>query len=80
MRTVIRWCFVLFFATVFVGLSANQARPIGGAVLFEGARLITGDGRTPIENSAFLVESGTVHQGRQEGRRFSCRPARRASI
>jgi imidazolonepropionase-like amidohydrolase len=27
------------------------------ATLFEGARLITGDGSTPIENSAFLVES-----------------------
>jgi imidazolonepropionase-like amidohydrolase len=28
-----------------------------GATLFEGARLITGDGSTPIENSAFLVEN-----------------------
>jgi imidazolonepropionase-like amidohydrolase len=27
-------------------------------ILFEGARLITGDGTTPIENSAFLVENG----------------------
>ncbi len=56
MRTVIMWCFVLLFATVFVGLSANQAGPIGSAVLFEGARLIAGDGRTPMENSAFLVD------------------------
>jgi imidazolonepropionase-like amidohydrolase len=28
-----------------------------GAVLFEGARLIVGDGSAPIENSAFLVEN-----------------------
>src|SRR5579864_6302336 len=28
-----------------------------GVTLFEGARLITGDGSTPIENSAFLVEN-----------------------
>ncbi len=27
------------------------------AVLFEGARLITGDGSAPVENSAFLVEN-----------------------
>ena len=27
------------------------------ATLFEGARLITGDGRAPIENAAFLVEN-----------------------
>ena len=28
-----------------------------GAVLFEGARLITGDGSAPVENSAFLIEN-----------------------
>ena len=33
-------------------LSAQQ-----GAILFEGARLITGDGSAPIENSAFLIEN-----------------------
>ena len=27
-----------------------------GVTLFEGARLIVGDGSAPIENSAFLVE------------------------
>ncbi len=31
-------------------------RPTRRAVLFEGARLIAGDGLPPIENSAFLVE------------------------
>src|SRR5262249_54485988 len=29
----------------------------GNAVLFEGARLIVGDGSAPVENSAFLVEN-----------------------
>ncbi len=38
----------------------------GGVTVFEGARLITGDGSAPIENSAFLVEN-TVF--RQVGRR-----------
>jgi len=33
-----------------------MARP--NATLFEGARLIVGDGSEPIENSAFLVEDG----------------------
>jgi imidazolonepropionase-like amidohydrolase len=33
-------------------LSAQQ-----GAILFEGARLITGDGSAPVENSAFLIEN-----------------------
>ena len=43
-------------AAAFVCVSAGQARPAGTAVLFEGARLITGEGRDPIENSAFVVE------------------------
>ena len=32
------------------------------AVLFEGARLIVGDERPPIENAAFVVENGTLTQ------------------
>jgi hypothetical protein len=28
------------------------------AVVFEGARLIVGDGSTPIENATFVVEGG----------------------
>lgn len=34
-------------------------QPTGTATLFEGARLIVGDGSAPIENSAVLVERGT---------------------
>ncbi len=34
--------------------------PTGGTTLFEGARLIVGDGRVPIENSAFLVEKDKI--------------------
>lgn len=30
----------------------------GGATLYEGARLIVGDGSAPIENSAFVVDNG----------------------
>jgi imidazolonepropionase-like amidohydrolase len=50
----------LLFAASFVmaALVASEAssQPQGaGVTLYEGARLITGDGSAPIENSAFLV-------------------------
>jgi len=32
--------------------------PPGGAAVFEGARLIAGDGSAPIEDSAFFIEDG----------------------
>ncbi|MGH9256262.1 MAG: amidohydrolase family protein [Vicinamibacterales bacterium] len=35
----------------------RQAPVAAGVTLFEGARLITGDGNAPIENSAFVVEN-----------------------
>lgn len=45
---------------ILVACSTDQEPPLqaGSAVLFEGARLITGDGGAPIEDSAFLVENG----------------------
>jgi imidazolonepropionase-like amidohydrolase len=39
-------------------VSAQRGAAPGAAALYEGARLITGDGNAPIENSAFLVENG----------------------
>jgi len=62
----------VFIACLFVGASladiaANQARTAGAATLFEGARLIVGDGRTPIENSAFLVEGHTIARVGKKG-------------
>ena len=38
--------------------SAQRGAPSAAATLYEGARLITGDGSAPIESSAFLVENG----------------------
>ena len=35
--------------------------------LFEGARLIAGDGSQPIENSAFLVENETITRVARKG-------------
>jgi len=40
-----------------LGLHAQAPRPGSAAALFEGARLIVGDGNAPIENSAFIVEN-----------------------
>jgi imidazolonepropionase-like amidohydrolase len=37
-----------------------RAQVSGGATLFEGARLIVGDGTAPIENSAFIVQGDTI--------------------
>jgi imidazolonepropionase-like amidohydrolase len=34
--------------------------PEASATLFEGARLITGDGSAPVENSAFLIENAKI--------------------
>ena len=49
---------LLFFSLLLTGVCLwyAAAQP-SGAVLFEGARLISGDGSAPIENSAFLVEN-----------------------
>ena len=39
-------------------LSSQTRAP--GPVVYEGARLITGDGSAPIENGAFLVQNGRI--------------------
>jgi imidazolonepropionase-like amidohydrolase len=39
----------------------------GGPVLFEGARLIVGDGGAPIEDSAFLIENNKISKVGKKG-------------
>jgi hypothetical protein len=51
-------------ATV-VWLSAQQPP----ATLFEGARLIVGDGSAPIESSAFLVQGDSIVWAGRRGER-----------
>src|SRR5262249_9582808 len=46
-------CVAGFFTSIVV-----EAQPPAGATVFEGARLIVGDGSAPIADSAFLVENG----------------------
>jgi imidazolonepropionase-like amidohydrolase len=54
---------LLFMA--FAAGCASEAPPTPsaagvGATIFEGARLITGDGSAPVERSAFVVENGSI--------------------
>ncbi|MGH9646451.1 MAG: amidohydrolase family protein, partial [Bryobacteraceae bacterium] len=45
---------------ILTGCSATKQEVTPSATLFEGARLITGDGSTPIENSAFVMENAKI--------------------
>lgn len=47
--------------------SVTVAQPPAGAVLYEGARLITGDGQPSIESSAFIVEGGRITRVGRKG-------------
>jgi imidazolonepropionase-like amidohydrolase len=55
-KLVIAACLVLA-AAASIG-TAQRPAASANVTLFEGARLIAGDGNPPIENSAFLVENG----------------------
>jgi imidazolonepropionase-like amidohydrolase len=46
----------VFFAAVLTALPGTPQTQVPSVVLFEGARLIPGDGSPPVPNSAFLVE------------------------
>ncbi len=50
-------------ATTLLGallLTAMQSRAPNAVVLYEGARIITGDGSQPIASGAMLVDNGTI--------------------
>lgn len=59
------WLFALAACT-----SETRSQRVVSAVLFEGARLIAGDGAAPIEQSAFLVADGTVVEVGRKGDEF----------
>src|SRR4029453_9602522 len=52
----------------FLGLALLMATPaVAQTTIYEGARLIAGDGRPAIERSAFIVQNGTITRvGRAE--------------
>jgi imidazolonepropionase-like amidohydrolase len=51
---------VSLLSCLAVLLVSCSSAPQSSATLFEGARLITGDGSAPIENSAFLIENNRI--------------------
>ena len=57
----------LLFAAAFSTPGASQAPQPTGATVFEGARLIVGDGRAPVEDSAFIVENNRFTQVGRKG-------------
>lgn len=58
-RTFCCWLLVLLFlAATFAAKVESQA----GITVFEGARLIVGDGSAPIENAAFVVQNNRFAQ------------------
>ena len=52
---------------VFCSARAGSQAPRAAATIFEGARLIAGDGAGPIEDSAFLVENNTFSRIGRKG-------------
>ena len=58
-------CFFLLLFTFAVHQSSSQDN--SGTILFEGARLISGDSSAPIENSAFLIENDHISKVGRKG-------------
>ena len=71
----------MFLAAACSGTSPEQAvAPAAStATVFEGARVIVGDGSAPIENAVLVVDSGSLWAGGRGAARCRCRRARLAS-
>ena len=51
---------LVLVAVIAVGCSTAKQEAPPSATIFEGARLITGDGSAPIDNSAFVIENAKI--------------------
>jgi imidazolonepropionase-like amidohydrolase len=60
-------CLVLIIGAACTSSPAEQRVTASNATLFEGARLITGDGTAPIEDSAFLIEADRITRVGKKG-------------
>src|SRR6185295_8638631 len=54
--------FGLFVIACALTVRALAQVPSGGVTVFEGARVIVGDGRPPIENASFVVDGARIVQ------------------
>ena len=72
------WLVVLvFLAAAFAARVESQAPQATGVTVYEGARLIVGDGSAPIENAAFVVQNNRFTQvGRRGQLKLPAGPAR----
>ena len=62
------WVFVLLLlVATFAARVESQAPQAAGTTVFEGARLIVGDGSAPIENAAFVVQNNRFTQVGRRG-------------
>ena len=68
------------FAAVAAAFHAYAQGTGDGATLFEGARLITGDGSATIENSAFLVQGDSITWVGRRGERLPPSGAARVDL
>ena len=55
-------CALLLAGIALLPVAAQTPAAATGTMLFEGARLIAGDGRPALENSAFVVEGARITQ------------------
>ena len=55
------------FAAAVSPLAAGQAPQTTGVTVFEGARLIVGNGAAPVENSGFIVSNNRFTQVGRRG-------------
>jgi imidazolonepropionase-like amidohydrolase len=61
------WILTGLIAGSLAMFAAQRRGPVNTVTLFEGARLITGDGRAPVENSAFIVQNDRIVQIGKKG-------------
>lgn len=72
-------CSNFLISLSFVAVWSLQP-PVPGVTLFEGARLIVGDGSAPIENSAFIVENSRFMRVGRKGQLQAPAGARRIDL
>jgi imidazolonepropionase-like amidohydrolase len=81
LKQMIACCgFVALAATSSIQPVTTQVSRPAPAVLYEGARLIAGDGSAPIVDSAFLVENGTITRVGRKGDVTAPRGAGRVNL
>jgi imidazolonepropionase-like amidohydrolase len=78
MKNILALCACIFLASC--ASSTNGQTGTSQTIVFEGARLITGDGKPPIENSAIVVDRGVFGRVGRTGEVPIPNGARRVSL